>query len=60
MDDFNAKGEVPDSETLVQIILAEINDFIDPPMVTGIGIAPSERLWLAQCIAKRIQEGFRP
>ncbi len=46
------------NEKLVLAILDEVNQFIDPPTVTGVGIAPSERLWLAQQIADRIADAF--
>ncbi len=47
------QGDV-NAEALVEAILSELNDFIDPPMTTGIGISPDDRLWLAQRVAKRI------
>jgi hypothetical protein len=41
-------------DCIVQAVLAELSDFIDPPMVSGITVPPNERLWIARRVADRV------
>jgi len=46
-------------EAVVAAILDELNQFIDPPTVTGIGIPPDERLWLSRRVSVRVLDLLR-
>jgi hypothetical protein len=40
------KGPLRDA--VVAAVLAELDDYIDPPMVTGLTVPQSDRLWIAR------------
>ena len=42
------------------IYLGGVNEFIDPPEVTGLLVLPDERLELVHCILNRIAAFQRP
>lgn len=41
-------------DVVIAAILAELDDYIDPPMVTGLTVPQSDRLWIARRAAQRV------
>jgi hypothetical protein len=39
---------------IMKAILAELDDYLDPPMTTGLTVPRSDRLWIAGCAALRV------
>ncbi|HEX4410527.1 MAG TPA: hypothetical protein VH206_17285 [Xanthobacteraceae bacterium] len=45
-------------EIVTAAVLAELNDFIDPPMTTGLTVVPEDRALIAHRVAQRVSRQF--
>jgi hypothetical protein len=41
-------------DEIMKAILAELDDYVDPPMTTGLTVPRSDRLWIARRAAERV------
>ncbi len=41
-------------QQIIDAVLAELDDFIDPPMVSGLTVLQADRLWIARRVAARV------
>ena len=46
-------------DDVIAAVLAELDDYIDPPMATGLTIPQSDRLWIARRAAQRVLKQAR-